>query len=1089
MPPADSVADHFPEGLPFEAMFLASPVPASVSRERDGLLMAVNDAWVSLTGLRRADVIGHTTVELGHWLNDEARQAFVRRLAEQPGVQEVTMGMGEVRHMRLHTTRMDLAPDPLLLVYFYDITAQKKAEQALQEANLALQQRLELYAALEKLAAVGHWTNAADEEPVFWSEGLRALTGMAAHRELTRELVRSRIHPDDREAWYLARQAMDGRTVEFRWQRPDNDQFLWLRTRMARTAVAGNPQTDFGVVQDVTAEKQTLDTLAEQARFIRSIAARVPGIIYLARLRPDGHSEIPFVNDAVRDLLELEPEELRHDARPLFGRIHPDDLPAVQAALQNSARTLVPWRQMYRAVLPRRGLRWFRVEAVPHRESDGAVLWHGFTTDVTDSHLASQKLQRQHRMLEAIQTAQALFIEARSRREAFDGLLAAFLSVTGSAYGFIGEVLYDEAGQPYLRTYAMTDIAWDDASRAMYARHDQSGVEFRNLQTLFGQALVTGQPLIANHPAQDPRSGGLPAGHLAMQAFLGVPLAVDDRLVAMVGLANQPGGYSETDIEFLRPLLGAVRQLVVAWRQRVAQASTREQLESTSAELARQSEALRVTLDSMSQGISQVDASRRMVVYNRRLMELLDLPESLMASGPTHEEIVAFQTRRGDFGPDMSLIDDPLVRQYVSRLDARKVPERYLRKTKDGQTLEIRTRTLDNGGMVRTYSDVTPFVNAQEALHRERQRLAWVLEATRPGIWEFDHQAQVFKVDDRWADMLGYTVQELEPLTEHTWRRLTHPEDLPRMEQALRDHLAGMTRYYECDIRMLHKDGRWIWINDRARVHERSEDGAALYMSGTHLDITDRVQAQEEVRALNATLEERVRERTWALERSMRDMETISYSIAHDLRAPLRAVNGFASLIADEGVALDPVSQDMFRRISRASRNMGQMITDMLELLRVVRVELATLPVDMPLLAREAADSLAPGLAPGEMDITDMPRVLGDPTLLRQVLVNLIDNAIKYAQPGARPMITFGYERSARAFFLRDQGVGFDMTRAHKLFGLFQRLHIAGEIPGTGVGLAIVARIVERHGGRIWAESQPGVGTTFWWTLPIIGEV
>jgi signal transduction histidine kinase len=305
------------------------------------------------------------------------------------------------------------------------------------------------------------------------------------------------------------------------------------------------------------------------------------------------------------------------------------------------------------------------------------------------------------------------------------------------------------------------------------------------------------------------------------------------------------------------------------------------------------------------------------------------------------------------------------------------------------------------------------------------------------------------------------------------------------MERVLREHLAGETSFYECDIRMRHKAGRWIWINDRARVHERDQLGAALYMSGTHIDITDRVLAQEEVRALNASLEQRVAERTAALERSMKDMEAISYSIAHDLRAPLRSVNGFATLIAEEeGERLSPLAADMFGRIVRSSRSMGQMITDMLELLRVVRVELDAVPVDMTALARSAAEVLMPSAPGARIDLQALPAVMGDATLLRQVLLNLIDNALKYSRHQAEPALELGYSAAQRAFFLRDNGMGFDMAHADKLFGLFQRLHAGSEVPGTGVGLAIVARILERHAGRIWAESSPGRGATFWWTLP-----
>ena len=286
-------------------------------------------------------------------------------------------------------------------------------------------------------------------------------------------------------------------------------------------------------------------------------------------------------------------------------------------------------------------------------------------------------------------------------------------------------------------------------------------------------------------------------------------------------------------------------------------------------------------------------------------------------------------------------------------------------------------------------------------------------------------------------------------------------------------------------MRRRHKAGHWIWINDRGRVHQRDENGLPLFMSGTHVDITARVAAQEQVRALNASLELRVSERTAELERSMRDMEAISYSIAHDLRAPLRSVNGFASLIAEEeGDRLSPLARDMFGRITRSSRNMGQMITDMLELLRVVRVDLAAVPVNLHVLAQSVAEVLTPQYEHAHIELDKVPEAMGDATLLRQVLFNLMDNGLKYSRHQGKPELKLGYNASQRAYFVRDNGMGFDMAHADKLFGLFQRLHAGSDVPGTGVGLAIVARILERHGGRIWADSAPGQGTTFWFRLP-----
>ena len=1079
-----------PPALPFEAIFLASPLPVSVSHLSDGRLVAVNDAWLREAGLSRESVIGRTSVELGFWPSEKERQAFVDALGQAPQVYTLRQRSGQWARVRVHGARIDAEPQPLMLAFALEITreadaelARQQTEQALQAANRALEQRFELHHVVEKLARVGHWTNAEDDELVRWSPGLYEMTGLSPEQPLLRSELGRYVHPDDHATWWEARAACDEREIDFRWLHPDG-RVRWLRTRMGRTSVAGNPQTEFGVVQDITAERDARERLSEQLALLQNIAARVPGLMYRARLRPDGRSVISYVNDRATEMLEVTPGELQADARALFKRVHPDDLDEVKASLSHSARTLSVWRQTYRVRLSGGRVRWYRVEAAPQTEADGSVVWHGFTTDVSEARRAAQQLERQHRMLEAVRRAQSIFIETDDKRSAFEGLLAAFLELTGSGYGFVGEVHFHEDGTPYLRCHAITNIAWDEASRRKYEDQSDAGMVFDNLRSLMGAALVTGQPVIANAPANDPRAGGLPPGHPALDAFLGVPLAVGDQLVAMVGLANQPGGFHADDIEFLQPLLGAVRQLVLAWRGHAERKRTRAALEAATRQLTEKSETLQATLDSISQGLTKIDASGRIVVYNRRVLELLNLPGHLLARQPTHEQVVRFQRERGDFGEGMALVD-PAARNNFVHLGSTNSPDNYWRKTSDGRTLEVRMRHLPDGSQVRTFSDVTSYIEAQDALREERQRLAWVLEATRPGIWETNLDTGELTVDERWADMLGYRVADLAPVSLQTWTGLVHPDDLQRAHGDLMDHWMGKTPFVDIDIRLRHRDGHWVWINKRGRVHERDTQGCGRFMSGTQLDISERVAAQEEVLALNATLEQRVGERTAALERSLRDMEAISYSIAHDLRAPLRAVNGFSALIAEEAdTPLGPVASDMFGRINVASRRMGQMLTDMLELLRVVRVDLEAVPVDLHRLAHRLADDLAHESPRAEIAVSHLPPVLGDATLLRQMLHNLMENGLKYARHRETPRLTLHFDEAQDAFCLRDNGSGFDMAHAGKLFGLFQRLHASTEVPGTGVGLAIVARIIERHGGRIWAEAEPDAGASFWWTLP-----
>ncbi len=244
--------------------------------------------------------------------------------------------------------------------------------------------------------------------------------------------------------------------------------------------------------------------------------------------------------------------------------------------------------------------------------------------------------------------------------------------------------------------------------------------------------------------------------------------------------------------------------------------------------------------------------------------------------------------------------------------------------------------------------------------------------------------------------------------------------------------------------------------------------------------------AEESLQAMNETLEERVADRTRELEIANRELEAFSYSVSHDLRAPLRAINGFSQIIMEsEAGQISEEGKRLFERIVRNSNRMGQLIDDILEYSRAGRSQLEKTKVDMDALARAVAKDHAEDYPSTTVDLGSLPVVDADRAMLRQILENLIGNAFKYSAGSARPQIEIGLQPNAgeSVFYVRDNGVGFDMQYAGKLFGMFQRMHTVGQFPGTGVGLAIVKRLIERHGGRIWAESEPGQGSTFFFTL------
>ncbi len=388
-----------------------------------------------------------------------------------------------------------------------------------------------------------------------------------------------------------------------------------------------------------------------------------------------------------------------------------------------------------------------------------------------------------------------------------------------------------------------------------------------------------------------------------------------------------------------------------------------------------------------------------------------------------------------------------------------------------------------------THVAAIAIAKAREAAAR-REGEGWLraaVAAADVGLWEWDLATNRVRFSAEWKRQIGYEEGEIaDDFAE--WQSRVHPDDLERCLAIVRAYLADPWPDYRLEFRLRHRDGSYRWILAQASLL-RDAAGAPVRMLGSHLDITERKRAEAEIRQLNESLEQRVQDRTRELAAANRELEAFSYSVSHDLRAPLRAIDGFPRILEeDHGGGLGPEGQRVCGVVRDNTRRMGQLIDDLLALARVGRQALVAEAVDMAGLARAAYLELTePGARERvEFRLGALPPALGDPGLLRQVWINLLGNALKFSAGRTRAVIEVEGEAGEGevCYRVRDNGAGFDGRLAGRLFTPFQRLHGPGEFEGSGVGLALVQRIVHRHGGRVGASGEEGKGAEFSFALP-----
>ena len=384
-------------------------------------------------------------------------------------------------------------------------------------------------------------------------------------------------------------------------------------------------------------------------------------------------------------------------------------------------------------------------------------------------------------------------------------------------------------------------------------------------------------------------------------------------------------------------------------------------------------------------------------------------------------------------------------------------------------------------GVLGISRDITEQKQAQEELKKERQRLAGIIEGTNVGTWEYNVQTGATVFNDRWAEIIGYTPDEIAPLSIETWRKFVHPDDLEASDKLLEKNFRGEMDYYECEVRMRDKDGSWVWVLDRGKIITRTEEGKPAMMMGTHQNITAR-------KAIEASLKEALAR----AEAATRAKAEFLATMTHELRNPLSGILGFSELLAD--TPLNEEQQSYTELIRESGSHLLSLINDVLDFssiekgvlsIRAARFDLAHLvKLSSDIVRKSASDK---GIA-FHCDVApDVPaQITGDERRIRQILINLLANAVKFTSDGS---VSLRVTRSGKflEFSVEDTGLGISSEALARLFQLFTQADstINKKYGGTGIGLAVSQRLAEAMGGTISVVSVPGKGSTFTFQLPL----
>lgn len=787
---------------------------------------------------------------------------------------------------------------------------------------------------------------------------------------------------------------------------------------------------------------------------LKNITNNIPGVVFRYLLKEDGTDQLLYVSEGAKDLWGFNRDQLMNDNQVVWKQYHPDDLEEHKESIQISKENMSEWFHEWRYIHPEKGLRWQRGNGKPTKQLDGSTAWDSIIVDITEEKKTDLNLKEKTKYLTILSEVNQELINYKDWETSIKKI-----------FKIIGESMNID------RVYFFKYFREDDIEKMKHIYEWCSSKTFPQIDDPELQSLPSSHiPSITRSMHQNQsyhtKISDMPEGkekeillESGIKSIHSIPVRVRQKLFGLLGFddCTKEREWSKQETTFLATV---AQNISIAYEGHVAELK-----------LIKEVKAREAILESIKDGFFSVNKNWTINYWNEEAQRLTGINKSDAIKGILWKVFPEINTQpiKNHFNNAVSEKKTSILESYFKELE--KWFELNIYPTEDGASIY--------------FKDITDRKEKEQELLLSHQRFEKVTEATNDAVWEWDIEKNTIYWGVGYEKQFGHKAED-KVQNFSSWTELIHPEDKPVISESLLNVLnEPKTTSWTEEYRYKNYDDSYSYVMDRGYII-RDENDKAIRMIGAMTDISHRKEYEESLEYLNSILKNRADELT---EMNL-ELERFAYIASHDLQEPLRMITGFLSQLekkyADQ---LDEkANQYIFYAVDGAKR-MRKIILDLLQYSRIGKLDdNEAVELDLNSIIKEVTNILDSTITESNttVNVSDLPKLIGFKLSFTQIFQNLISNAIKYRNNNTPPIIDIDYEENKTyyIFSVCDNGIGIDPKFHNKIFVIFQRLHNKDQYSGTGVGLAIVKKVVEQMGGEIWLKSNKMKGTTFYFSIP-----